>query len=157
MNSEIKAGSIILILTALVMLLIIMSVGCTACNWGSKAVAVVAKEVDPAYLLKKYEWFKDQAAALDSMNAKIETLRNRLNDFDKRYKDVDILSIPESVLARRDQAATELAGVIAKYNNMASEYNAQMAKINWAFTNVGQLPKGATEPLPREFREYKSE
>jgi hypothetical protein len=49
----------------------------------------------------------------------------------------------------------EVAGVIASYNALAAEYNAAMAKINYSFTNIGSLPKGASTPLPREVREYK--
>ena len=48
----------------------------------------------------------------------------------------------------------EVSGITAGLNALASEYNAQMAKWNWRFTNVGQLPKGATEALPREFKPY---
>ena len=39
-------------------------------------------------------------------------------------------------------------------HGLAAEYNAQMAKFNWAFTNQGKLPAGATEVLPREFKPY---
>jgi len=31
-----------------------------------------------------------------------------------------------------------------------------MAKFNWAFANVGELPKGADRPLPREFKPYET-
>jgi hypothetical protein len=48
----------------------------------------------------------------------------------------------------------ETSGVVASYNSLAAEYNAAMSKINYAFTNIGSLPKGASEPLPREMREY---
>jgi hypothetical protein len=40
------------------------------------------------------------------------------------------------------------------FNQLAADYNAQMAKINYAFCNVGQLPQGATTPLPREYKPY---
>lgn len=51
----------------------------------------------------------------------------------------------------------ELAGIKASYNGLSAEYNAQMAKINWAFCNIGKLPPGATSPLPREYKPYEQE
>jgi hypothetical protein len=48
----------------------------------------------------------------------------------------------------------EVAGVKASFNQLAAEYNANMAKFNYRFTNAGDLPRGATEVLPREFRTY---
>jgi len=53
--------------------------------------------------------------------------------------------------------SSEVAGVKASYNSLAAEYNAQMAKMNWRFTNVGMLPQGATQPLPREYKPYVEE
>jgi hypothetical protein len=48
----------------------------------------------------------------------------------------------------------EISGMKASFNDLAAEYNAAMVKINFAFINVGQLPQGATEALPREFKPY---
>lgn len=42
------------------------------------------------------------------------------------------------------------------YNSLAADYNSQMAKFNWRFANKGDLPPGATDPLPREFKPYVS-
>jgi hypothetical protein len=48
----------------------------------------------------------------------------------------------------------ELDGVKASYNDLAADYNSAMSKANVNFTNVGDLPKGASEPLPREVAPY---
>ena len=48
----------------------------------------------------------------------------------------------------------EVAGIKASYNMLAADYNAQMAKFNWAFAERGKLPEGATDPLPREYKPY---
>jgi hypothetical protein len=45
-------------------------------------------------------------------------------------------------------------GIKASYRTLAAEYNAAMAKFNYRFANAGDLPEGATEPLPREFATY---
>ena len=70
--------------------------------------------------------------------------------------------IPRNKSAREDRDSynmdsTVVSGVIASYNDLAAAYNAKMAEVQWSFTNVGTLPKGADEPLPREFAPYKSE
>ncbi len=52
------------------------------------------------------------------------------------------------------QWKAEVDGVAAAYTSLAAEYNARMVKINYAFTNRGSLPKGATTVLPREYKPY---
>ena len=49
------------VLLVIIILPILMIVG-RACSWAGKAADVVAAELDPAYLLQKYEWFKNTAA-----------------------------------------------------------------------------------------------
>jgi hypothetical protein len=66
---------------------------------------------------------------------------------------------PRSEWAREDREQNnlnqeELAGLKMSYNTLAGEYNSAMSKLNWSFCNVGELPAGATEPLPREFKPY---
>lgn len=120
----------------------------------TNTATVARKEFYPDALLKKYEWFKDAAAALDKKQADIRVYDKRLAALADDYR-----GVPRSKWPRddREQSAiwqSELAGVKASYNSLAADYNAQMAKFNWAFTNVGQLPPGATAPLPREFKPY---
>jgi hypothetical protein len=40
------------------------------------------------------------------------------------------------------------------HNELCSEYNSAMSKFNYAFTNVGSLPQGATTVLPKEVKPY---
>ncbi len=126
------------------------------CSWLSKAADVASQQVDPALLLKRYEWFKNVAAECDKKLADIQVYQVRLNSMKDDYegsarKDWDRTDKEQFNLWQQ-----EVAGVIASYNSLAAEYNAAMAKINYSFTNVGQLPKGADEVLPREMREYKT-
>src|SRR5215831_13256224 len=39
----------------------------------------------------------------------------------------------------------ELTGIVASYNSLAADYNAEMSKWNYRFANVGKLPAGARE------------
>jgi two-component SAPR family response regulator len=126
----------------------------TGCGWFSEAKQVAQEEVGPRALLKKYETFKDMAAALDARAASIKVYENKMADLKKEYA-----GEPRSKWSREDreqwnQWTAELAGIKASYNDLAASYNSAMSKNNWAFTNVGDLPKGADKPLPREFRTY---
>ena len=111
----------------------------------SSGAKVVEKEFYPEALLRKYEWFKDAAAQLDKKRADIQVYAARL-------KDATVVDRTER--EQRMIWQTELAGIKASYNALAAEYNSQMVKFNWRFTNVGDLPPGATEPLPRDFKPY---
>lgn len=118
--------------------------------FASRSVEVVKQQVDPAELLRKYELFKDEAAQLDAKSASI------------RIKKKQIAEIKNQAMDRtnREQLMIwqqELGGMQYSFNTLAADYNAQMAKINYRFTNVGDLPQGATVPLPREYKPYMEE
>lgn len=124
------------------------------CNWFGRAATVAAEELDPRTLLTRYEWFKDASAQLDRKRADIAVYEQRIAALEIEYGDE-----PRSKWAREDREQFnvwhgELAGVTASYNGLAAEYNANMAKENYRFTNKGNLPQGATEVLPREARPY---
>ena len=119
-----------------------------------EAYDVAREEVGPRALLKKYEWFKDVAAQLDKKQADIEVYESRLVSLEQMYKGVARKDWPRTDLEQSNIWRLEVAGIKASYNSLAAQYNANMSKINYAFTNVGDLPPGAVEPLPRSFREY---
>lgn len=141
----------------------------TACGLGIGAVSyglgylqdgaqVVKEETSPRALLKKYEWFKDASAQLDAKKKNIEAQQLRLTALEDAYK-TDGKPLPRNQWTRTDletsnQIQAEISGMKANFNDLAAQYNAAMVKINYAFTNVGQLPQGATDPLPREFKPY---
>ena len=117
----------------------------------------VEKEFFPSTLLSKYEWFKDAAAALDKKQADIQVYDRRLKELSVSYS-----GVKRNQWARDDREQysiwmSEEAGVKASYNQLAAEYNAQMAKFNYRFTNVGDLPQGSDRPLPRAFKPYINE
>ena len=123
----------------------------------SEATQVAQEEFGPRAMLRKYEWFKDAAAQLDKKQADIQVYRSRIQNMKEDYEGVKRRNWPRSDREQFNLWRTEVAGVIASYNGLAAEYNSQMAKFNWRFTNRGELPDGATEPLPREFKPYLSE
>jgi hypothetical protein len=142
---------IIIILFVLAIGMGVMNFTCGAMH---NAAKVAQKEIYPEALLRKYEWFKNASAELDKKQADIAVYAAKTKSMREDYAgekrsqwdrtDKETFSIWEQ----------ELAGIKASYNSLSAEYNAQMAKINWAFCNVGKLPPGATSPLPREYKPY---
>lgn len=136
---------------------IVVGVAGVVLGWFSGVGTVINQEFSPQALLTKYEWFKNAAAQLDKKNADILVYETRIAGLRSEYEGVRRSDWPRDDRQQMGQWITERAGLVASYNALAAEYNAAMAKINWAFTNVGQLPAGATTPLPREFRNYKTD
>jgi hypothetical protein len=129
--------------------------GCSAAvNTAHKAIDVVADQLDPATLLKKYEWFKDASAQCDKKLADIQVYENRFTQTKQMYGEPT--KWPRDVREQVMLWQSEVSGITASYNSLAADYNAQMAKINYRFCNVGNLPQGATEPLPREYKPYQT-
>jgi hypothetical protein len=122
--------------------------------FASRAVDVAKQELDPAVLLKKYEWFKDAAANLGKHQANIAVYQSRVTEMKGDYEGVARKDWDRTDKEQMSLWHQEVAGVKAAFNSLAAEYNAQMAKINWRFCNRGMLPEGATEELPREFAAY---
>lgn len=151
----------ILGIIGILLLIVFLGITCTGagivCNYGHKAAEVVSEQIDPHELLRKYEWFKDASAALDAKMATIKVLKKRQTNLDKAYAGKSRSDWRRADAEQWNLWEDEVTGTIASYNNLAGDYNSQMSKINWRFCNVGQLPAGATEPLPREFKIYQEE
>ena len=139
----------------LLLCLALSAIGSRGCSWLSKASAVAEQQVDPALLLKRYEWFKDVLAQCDKKLADIEVYKTRLTLMDKDYENTPRKDWDRTDKEQYNLWTQEVAGVVASYNSLAAEYNSAMSKMNYRFTNIGALPKGASEPLPKEVREYK--
>ncbi len=123
-------------------------------GWFGEAAQVAQEEFGPRAMLEKYEWFKDAAAQLEKKQADITVYDGRMKEMNETYKDLARQKWPREDREQYNVWSSEVAGVKASYNSLAAEYNAQMAKFNWRFANVGELPKGADTPLPREFKPY---
>lgn len=133
--------------------IIVSAIGYTL-GWFGEAAQVAREEFGPRATLAKYEWFKDTAAQLDKKRADIKVYANRQKNLDEAYKGKSRSEWPRTDLEQYNLWEQEVAGIKASYNMLAADYNAQMAKFNWAFAERGKLPQGATEPLPREFKPY---
>lgn len=127
----------------------------SVCAVANNAQQTAMQEFSPSALLAKYEWFKDAHAALDAKRANLQVYESRLTRMEKAYGE-NRGKWPADERERADIWESEQAGIAASYNLLAAEYDAEMAKFNYRFANVGELPKGAETPLPREYAPYVS-
>jgi len=144
------------IIIALVLILGLPAIGlATNAIWfAHRTEQVVKQEVDPQVLLNKYMWLKEAMSSLDAKKATIDADQTNIDAMLASYKGVPRNQWAEMDAVQYNQWQTEQNGVKQSYNNLASDYNAKMAEVNWAFTNVGQLPHGQSQTLPREYRNY---
>ena len=155
-----KKGPMTLIIKVIVAIFIIgifISVIGYGLGWFGETAHVVKKEFGPEVILEKYEWFKDASAQLDKKRADIEIYEQRVSNMESDYEGTERKNWDRTDKEQFNQWQTEVAGVKASYNGLAAEYNAQMKKFNWRFANRGELPEGAAEVLPREYRSYTSQ
>lgn len=138
----------------LALIALVLAVPTVACRWFGEAEDVAYDEFGPKAMLKKYSWFKDASAELDKKLADIKIYEGRMVAMNETYKNLPRQKWPREDREQYNIWSSELAGVKASYNSLAAEYNSQMVKFNWKFANKGQLPQGATEPLPREYKPY---
>jgi len=142
-----------IVVTVLLLSVIFGAIG-MVCGTAKEAVQVARDEFGPKALLKKYEWFKDMAATCDKLRANVKVTETRIDQMEQDYSGVSRNEWDRVDKQTMSQWKAEFAGIKGAYNDAASRYNAQMAKFNWRFTEMGSLPEGATEPLPREFKPY---
>lgn len=112
-------------------------------GWFSEATQVAQEEFGPRSALVKYEWFKDASAELEKKKADIALYEDRLASFAQDYGD-DRAKWPRDVREQANQARSEYTGVVASFNSLAAEYNANSSKFNWAFAE-GEAPRTVAE------------
>lgn len=161
MSDEAQKGCFVVVLAAVVIAAVALFAGCAGCggyvaSWGTGAAKVARDEFGPEKSMQRYMRFKDVAAALDAKKASLESAEAKMTRMDDQYKGVARKDWPRADLEQHNLWASEVAGMRASYNSLAAQYNADMSKINYSFTNLGDLPKGAEKPLPREYRTYES-
>jgi len=134
--------------------LFVLIVGGYVFKYINSTTSVVYEEFNARELLRKYEWFKDVSATLDKKLADIGVYQSRIKFLEEIYEGVPRREWNRADADQYNIWLSEISGVKASYNSLAAEYNSAHSKINWRFMDIGQLPAGATEPLPREFKSY---
>jgi hypothetical protein len=108
--------------------------------WATEAVGVARDEFGPKAVVRKYEWFKDAWTQLQAREANIRERRTQLAALDDAYK-----GVPRGQWDRVDkqtwaQISAEISGMVAAYNDLAAEYNANKSKATFNFAEMG-LPE----------------
>lgn len=154
-NNSAAMGPISIIVLIVVALGALWIVG-TVLGFFGEATQVAHEEFNPRAMLDKYEWFKDAAASLDAKKASIDVYQADLDKMVDSYGNTSRKDWSREDKEFYQQRSTDIAGIKASYNKLAADYNAQMAKFNWAFANAGAMPKGLEDrpALPREYRTY---
>lgn len=123
-------------------------------NWFGKVTDVISEEIDPRNVQVKYEEFKIMHATLESKLANIDVQAGKIDNMEESYEGILRNEWNRADINSYNLWQSELDGTIMSFNNLADDYNAAMAMWNYRFCNIGTLPEGATEPLPREFAQY---
>jgi hypothetical protein len=118
------------------------------CGWFNDGLKTIQKEFAPSAMLKKYEEFKNISGAIDKHRANLEAYQSELDDL--------VLTKDQSQEDKfyYQQRKSEALGILAIHNDLCAQYNVQMSKFNYRFTNVGDLPQSNLEPLPREYKPF---
>ena len=148
-------GWTMLILGALVFSVLMKTCG-TVAKFNNNLQNTVYEQFKPEELLRKYEWFKDASAQLEQKLATLKSYESRFASLKSSYG-ADSTKRKSWDRADKEQWnvwESEYLGVKSSYNDLSAQYNAAMSKFNYRFCNVGDLPSGATTPLPREFKPY---
>lgn len=136
---------------------VVMLLALSGCGYVSDAQNTVYEETKASTLLKKYEWFKDAAASLDKKMADVAVYEAKIRGMEESYEGEKRKDWDRVDKQQHSQWNTEMLGIKASYNKLAADFNAQMAKENYRFCEVGRLPEGADKPLPRKYKPYITE
>lgn len=117
------------------------------CNFSNDAAKTTYDQYKVSALLKKYEYFKDMSAKIDEKRATLNAYREELTELKGDLS-------TEDRRTNYQQRKSEAFGILSVYNSLVADYNASMAKFNYAFCNKGDLPASNLEPLPREHKPY---
>lgn len=131
--------------------ILLISVGC---RHVADANETFYQETKASTLLERYSRFKDMHANLSSKLAGIEALKKKITGMEDDYAGVPRSEWQRADIQALNQWRGELDALKLSYNSLAAQYNSEMAKANVSYTNVGDLPKGATQTLPREVAPY---
>lgn len=146
-----KSFFIALTILGIIALAIFGPLMCSSNRMYNDGIKTVEKIFTPSELLKKYEYYKDLSSTLDRRTADISVYDSELKNIDKKYEGKEMPKWEQEYYNTKN---SERLGLINSYNQLASEYNSAMSKFNYRFCNVGDLPEGAINPLPKEFKPY---
>jgi len=121
-------------------------------GWCSESAEVGVKEdLSSHAALNRYGWFKELSAHLNKKQSEIDALKLRLSALGGFYKNTPFYLYSENHKKQAKLWLSEVARLKAGFNDLATRYNSEHAKLNWRFANMDELPKGAEKTLPKEY------
>lgn len=108
--------------------------------FAGEAVGVARDEFGPRAAVRKYEWFKDAWAQLQAREANIKERKSQLAALEASYADTPRGQWPREDRQTWAQISAEISGMVAAYNDLAAEYNANRSKATFSFAERG-LPE----------------
>jgi hypothetical protein len=121
-------------------------------GWCDEPPKEADEQNSPKAILDKYEWFKDMSAQLDKRQSQIHVLYSRIRALSAFNKNSPVSMWKEEHKEQANGWVSEMAQIQASFNDSAAQYNSEMARFNWRFSDPGRLPQGAGKPLPREYK-----
>ena len=118
-------------------MVVVVGVGGYLLGWFGEGMQVAREEFGPRAMLKKYEWFIEQANGIEKMDRDIALLRNRAAAVEDQYKSYGEKSHwPLDVRVQYNRAIETAQGdslaVTSQRNGLVKEYNAASQKFNWS-------------------------
>lgn len=107
-------------------------------GWFGEAAVVAQEEFGPRAGLEKYEWFIEQAAAIEKMDRDVAMFEGKVTAIKSQYDGYgeDMTKWPPHIQAQynheRQIGRDDLTAVASQRNNLVREYNAASQKFNWA-------------------------
>lgn len=136
---------------------VVMAIVGTVFHWCGEGAQVARDEFGPKAMLAKYEWFKEQAAAIKKMDKDVALFESRVSSLDEQYKSYgsDHAKWPLDVRIQynhaREMGRDDWTAVVSQRNNLVREYNAAGSKFNWKpFATDPNCPSSV-------FQEYKTQ
>ena len=154
-DDEIKAG---LVVGALVV------GGGVALYFGGTALGLFHEQVvegtrqtrriaTPDYALENYRWFKQQAAALDQVDAQIKSMEEEITAYRKDFAGISRADWPFDAREELVRKESVQRGYTSQHNMLAFEYNARHSDFTKAWTE-GDIP-AELKPYLRDYQQMK--
>lgn len=110
-------------------------------GWFGQAADVAQEEFGPRAALQKYEWFKDQAAAIKTAELSRDQFKSSLKDLEEKQEKAPDAISRQLMEGNVTNARNDLTAFEANLKNLKEEFNAASAKFNWSAFKDSDIPQ----------------
>jgi hypothetical protein len=118
---------------------IVLAVGLVASLVFLHSCGTAYDEYSPGAMLKKYEWFKNQAESYKQISARYENFEKAISNFVANFPDRAKWSWQDREEYQRLCSVRD--GYLSQVNSIIADYNAQSGKFNWSAFNTADVPR----------------